>query len=74
MNHDDIRAKRAAAGIPGLLVSRKASISRTRLSDIERGYVPPTANELARIDAAIDELARVREEINRLAAAAGWPR
>lgn len=68
-----IRTKRTAAGISGSLVCMKAGIARSRLSDIERGYVAPDPDELARILSAIDDLARARKKIIAVAAEAGWP-
>jgi hypothetical protein len=69
----DIRTKRHAAGIAGSLVCVKAGIARSRLSDIERGYVVASDDEVARIDVALDELARAKRKIAALAAQEGWP-
>jgi len=68
-----LRARRNAAGIAGSLVCVKAGIARSRLSDIEREYVAASADELARIDAALDELARAKRKIAAVAAEEGWP-
>jgi transcriptional regulator with XRE-family HTH domain len=68
-----IRTKRTAAGIAGNLVCKKLGMARSRLSDVERGYVTPSPEELARIDAALDELIRAKSAIDRVAAALGWP-
>ena len=59
---------RNAAGIAGSLVCLKTGISRNRLS-IERGYVTPRAEELARIDAAMDELIGTKQKMAAVGAA-----
>lgn len=69
----EIRAKRTAAGIAGWLVCAKVGIARSRLSDIERGYVTPSQQEIVRINAAVDDLARVKRKIAAVAAEEGWP-
>jgi transcriptional regulator with XRE-family HTH domain len=69
----EIRAKRTAAGIAGVLVCAKAGIARSRLSDIERGYVKPPADEIARSANALDDLTRAKRKIAALAAEEGWP-
>jgi transcriptional regulator with XRE-family HTH domain len=68
-----LRAKRNSAGIAGSLVCVKAGIARSRLSDIEREYVVASEDEVARIDAALDELARAKRKIAAVAAEEGWP-
>jgi transcriptional regulator with XRE-family HTH domain len=68
-----IKAKRIAAGIVGNLLCKKIGIARSRLSDIERGYVTPPPDELARINAALDELIEAKAVIDRVAASMGWP-
>lgn len=73
MQATNIRAKRNAAGIAGSLICVKAGIPRSRLSDIERGYVTASEDEVARIDAALDELTRAKRKMAALAAAEGWP-
>jgi len=70
---NEIRSKRVRAGLSGIVVCKKAGIARSRLSDIERGYGSATPDELARITAAIEDLARVKREIDRVAKAGGWP-
>ena len=69
----ELRAKRIAAGIAGALVCAKAGIARSRLSDIERGYVAPSGVEIARIDLALDDLTRAKRKIAAVAAEEGWP-
>jgi transcriptional regulator with XRE-family HTH domain len=66
-----LRAKRAAAGIPGHAVCQVAAISRAKLSDIEREYVVATPEDLRRIDAAIEGILQTRRRLTRLAEEAG---
>jgi transcriptional regulator with XRE-family HTH domain len=68
-----LRAKRAAAGIAGILLCRKAGISRSRLSEIERETAAVTPDELVQLNAALDELICAKSEIRKTAAAVGWP-
>ena len=73
MTARQLKAKRNSAGVPGRLVCVRARIDRGRLSDIERGYVEPSNEELVRIEKAIDELIEAKEKVERVAAEAGWP-
>jgi transcriptional regulator with XRE-family HTH domain len=66
-----LRAKRAAHGISGAAVASKVGTSRSRLSEIECNYLKPSAEELARISLAIDEIIRERQQLAKLAADAG---
>jgi transcriptional regulator with XRE-family HTH domain len=68
-----IKAKRTAAGIAGNIICKKLSMARSRLSDIERGYISPSPEELARIAAALDELIEAKSFLDRVAASVGWP-
>jgi len=68
-----LKAKRITAGIAGVLVCRKAGITRSRLSDIERGHVSCEPAELARISDALDFLTEAKAKIQRVAVEAGWP-
>ena len=68
-----LKTKRNAAGIAGNILCKKLGIARSRLSDIERGYVAASDVELARIDAALEDLIRTRSVIRRTAADLGWP-
>jgi transcriptional regulator with XRE-family HTH domain len=72
-NGTHLRTKRNAAEIAGSLVCLRAGIARSRLSDIERGYVTASDDEIARIDAALDELTRTKRKMAALAAEEGWP-
>lgn len=69
----EIRSKRAAAEIPATLLALKAKVNRSRLSGIERGYVQATADELQRLQTALDELIEAKSVIDRVAASMGWP-
>ena len=71
MTSNDLRAKRAAAGIPGQAVCQVSGIPRAKLSDIERGYTLATPGELRRIDAAIEQILQTRQGLTKLAEDAG---
>jgi hypothetical protein len=73
MTAADLRTKRAVAGIPGYAVCQVAGISRAKLSDVERGYVPASPEELQRIDDAIEQIVRTRQRLAALASDAGLP-
>lgn len=68
-----LRTKRAAAGIAGIVLCRKAGISRGYLSEIERGTATATPDEITRLNTVLDDLIRAKFEIQKAAAAAGWP-
>jgi hypothetical protein len=48
-------------------------MSRSRLSDIERGYITPKEEEVTRINAVIDSLTEARRAMERTATEVGWP-
>ena len=73
INGATLKSKRIAAGIAGHILCKKLAIARSRLSDLERGYVTATSEEFARIDAALDDLIRAKSIIHATAIAAGWP-
>jgi transcriptional regulator with XRE-family HTH domain len=73
MTARDLKNKRTAAAIAGALVCRKSGISRSRLSDIERGYSTASVEELHRIDSALDDLIQAKAVLQQTAAALGWP-
>ena len=73
MTARQLRAKRNSAGVPGRLVCVRARIDRGRLSDIERGYVEPSVEELERIERAIVELIEAKNKVEQVAAEVGWP-
>ncbi len=68
-----IRDKRVRAAIPGAILCRRARIARSRLSDIERSYVTPRADELKRLTDALDELVAAKSVIREAASEVGWP-
>ena len=68
-----LRAKRTGAGIVGKVLCNKCGIARSRLSDIERGYAKASAEELARMDTALDELIQAKILIDKVATSLGWP-
>jgi transcriptional regulator with XRE-family HTH domain len=67
----NIRAKRAAAGIPGHAICEVTGISRAKLSDIERDHNRATSEDLRRIEAAIDRIIETRRHLAKLAEQAG---
>ena len=73
INGQEIRLKRVAAKISGRLLCQRVALERSRLSDIERGYVQPSPDESARISKALDELIEAREKVARFARECGWP-
>lgn len=68
------RQRRLAARVPGRVLCRLSGISRTRLSDLERGYVEPEPEELARLDHALSRLEHARERMRSVGEAIGWPK
>jgi transcriptional regulator with XRE-family HTH domain len=68
-----LRQKRIEKGLAGSLVSGRSGVSRTKLSDIECGYVLPSEDEVSRINAAIEFLADTRKLMEHAAVEAGWP-
>jgi len=73
MTIQELRQRRHLARIPGRLICIKADISRTRLSELECGYVQPSDAELNRLAAALEELIKAREKMAELALEYGWP-
>jgi transcriptional regulator with XRE-family HTH domain len=71
MTAKNLRAKRAAAGIPGHAVCQLAGISRAKLSDIERENVIGTPEDLQSIECAINQILRTRQHLAKLATEAG---
>jgi hypothetical protein len=55
------------------LVCAQARVDRSRLSDIEREYVQPSAEEAERLKAAIEQLAAAKQKLADVAAQCGWP-
>ena len=73
MGSIDIKQRRLVARIPGRLLCAKAGVDRSHFSDIERGYVRPSAEELARIEQALAELIEARQRVAQVAEEVGWP-
>jgi ferredoxin len=69
----ELRAKRQRAGLTGYVVCRKAGICRSCLSDVERGYIKASEEELTRIDQALEELIQSKQRLMATAAEVGWP-
>jgi transcriptional regulator with XRE-family HTH domain len=67
----NLRTKRAIAGITGQAVCQVAGISRAKLSDVERGYITGSAEDLSRIDDAIEQILRTKQHLAALASQAG---
>lgn len=73
MTPQELRSKRMALALPGLVVCARAGIGRSRLSDIERGLVVPRPDELTRLSQAIESLATAQARMRKVAAEVGWP-
>jgi transcriptional regulator with XRE-family HTH domain len=73
MSGVELRTRRIQAGLAGQLVCNKAGIARSRLSDLERGYLKPTADECKRINQAINVLIEAKNQVAQVAAQVGWP-
>ena len=69
----DLKTRRLVSGISGNVLCAKIGLSRSRLSLIERGFVKPAPEELARISTALDQLIEAKFVIDRVAASVGWP-
>jgi transcriptional regulator with XRE-family HTH domain len=69
----ELRSRRVAAEIPATLLAVKAKVNRSRLSNIEHGYVQPTEDELRRLSTALEQLIQARSVIQKTAASLGWP-
>lgn len=73
MTGEVLKQKRVTAGIAGRLLCARAKMDRSRLSNIERGYIQPSEAELARIAAALEGLIQAKEEVAAAAVRVGWP-
>jgi len=73
LNGSQIRKKRVTAGITGGVLCRRARIDRSRLSQIERGYIHPSPEELKRIGDALDGLLLAKKRLAAVAEEVGWP-
>ena len=61
------------AGITGGVLCRKAGIDRSRLSQIERGYIQPSEEEFRRIGDALEGLLLAKKQLVAAAVKVGWP-
>ena len=73
MTGELLRRKRVEAGIVGRLLCRRTNMDRSKLSDIERGYVRPSPAEFARLEQALNELIDAKQKVANFAAEVGWP-
>jgi hypothetical protein len=73
MTVKELRSKRITAEIPATLLAARARVNRSRLSNLERGYLQPTEEELQRLSVALDQLIQAKSAIDRVAASVGWP-
>jgi transcriptional regulator with XRE-family HTH domain len=73
MTVKELRSKRLAAEIPATLLAVKAKVNRSRLSNLECGYLRPTEEELHRLNTALDHLILAKSAIDRVADSLGWP-
>lgn len=73
MTAQELRAERISQGISARLLAPRAKVSCSRLSDIERGYVAPSADELARIARSLKDLIVARRKLRAVAEEVGWP-
>jgi DNA-binding transcriptional regulator YiaG len=69
----ELHSKRIAAEIPATVLARTAKVNRSRLSNIERGYVQPTDQELCLLRTALEDLIKAKSVIDQLTASVGWP-
>jgi transcriptional regulator with XRE-family HTH domain len=69
----EVRRKRLLHRIPGRLLCARAPIDRSRLSELERAYAIPSADELERLQRALDQLVTAKEQVEKFAATVGWP-
>jgi transcriptional regulator with XRE-family HTH domain len=68
-----LRSRRITERIPARMIAPRAGVSCSRLSDIERGYISPSPDELRRIADALDGLISARNEVLAFAQRIGWP-
>ncbi len=68
-----LRSQRVSAEIPAILLARHAGIDRSRLSQIERGHVQPTNEELQRLNDTLNVLIAARQRVREVAEQVGWP-
>ena len=68
-----LKQQRMAAGIPGKMICARTGIPRSRLSDIEKGYVQPSEVEVIQIEEALSDLVAARKKVEAVAAEVGYP-
>ena len=73
INGASIQNKRIQHGISGHLVCKKMGWVRSKLTIVERGYRPIPEEDLARLDAVLDQLISTKAAIQKTAASLGWP-
>lgn len=73
MNGSELRVKRVSAGISGTTLYLKAGLGCARLSGIERGTISVPLAEVARVEAALDELTHAKRKADEVAMSLGWP-
>ena len=62
MTGELLKKRRIEAGISGAVLCRQVAMGRTRLCNIERGYLQITAAELERLLGALEELVNLRQQ------------
>jgi transcriptional regulator with XRE-family HTH domain len=67
-----LRRKRILSQISGEALAAKAQVSRSTISNIERGVIHPGPAELARIDACLDDLITAKQKVAEFASVVGW--
>ena len=72
MNGYELKRRRLALDITGDVLCKRAGINRTRLSNIERGYVVLSGEEADRLRKALDEIAAAKKQVTELAASLGF--
>ena len=73
INGTTLRSKRIQHGIPGHIVCKRLGWVRSKLTVVERGYRDIPGEELARVDAALDQLIQTKAALLKTAASLGWP-
>jgi transcriptional regulator with XRE-family HTH domain len=68
----ELKMQRSTAGVTGDALCKRASISRTKLSNVERGYLILTQEESEKLHKALDEIVAGRKQLIELAAALGF--
>ena len=68
-----LQQQRLAHEIKSRAVATRAGLSIGRLSEIERGLIEASRDDLVRIDRALNELIRAQAAFREKAAEVGWP-